>query len=110
MSLFKKTCFDCGSKVDDLYDGRCEDCLKQEFPPIKELKQINFKFCNSTKKVCYNNYFYEREKIEEMLPDIVRKNLVLNDHYDLNELFIENFRIEGHKVSFDVGVDASIKD
>lgn len=105
---FMKQCFSCGAKVKTLYDGICESCLKEQFPPIKEVKPLNFKICNFSKKISYNNHFYEPEKIIDMLPDIVFKNVILNDHYKLNSIQIDNIEIDGHKFGFDIEVDCEI--
>ncbi len=109
MSMFKKTCFECGSKVDKLYEGKCSDCVKEQYPPIYEIKPLNLKICNFTKKIAYNNYYYEIDEIKKILHDIVRKNLVLNEQYNLVELYVENFEIDGHKVSFDIEVECVLK-
>lgn len=100
--MFKKTCFSCGAKVDKVYEGICVNCLKQQQPPIQELKPINFKFCNFTKKISYKNYYYEQEELEQILPDIVKKYLIINPNYKLENVDIENFEIDGHKIRFDV--------
>lgn len=107
--MFKKTCFLCGAKVDELYDSKCEDCFKEENPPIKELKPINVKYCNSCKRLHYNNLLLSRKEFEERLPLIVKKNLVLNDHYKLNKIEIDDFEIQGENVSFNLEIDAKLK-
>ncbi len=107
--MFLKTCFSCGAKVKDLYEGNCEECFKKENPPISELKQINFKICNMSKKICYKSVYYDQEKIFKMMPDIIKKHLIINPHYILKDFQIENFEIEGHKVRFDLEVDCDLK-
>ena len=109
MSLFKKTCFECGGKVDKLYDGICVKCVKEQIPPISELKPLNFKVCNSTKKICWNNYYYTHDEIENLLPEIVKKNLIINKEYELIDILIENFEIEGNKVIFDLEVNCNLR-
>lgn len=106
---FLKTCFECGAKVEKLYDGICEICFKEHYPPIKELKPINLKVCNSCKKVHYNNQLLTIEELYELVPGIVNKRLTLHPQYELKDLKIENFEIDGHKVTFDVEVDCELK-
>lgn len=108
--MFKKTCFNCGNKVDLVYNGLCEDCFKKQNPPIQEIKPINIKYCNVCKKLIYNNQYYSQEEIEEKIEEIVNKNLILNEGYKLKELNITNFEINGGKVSFDVEVDAKLNE
>lgn len=106
---FMKTCFSCGKKSQRLYDSMCEQCLKEQFPPIQEIKPINFKIDNMSKKISFKNAYHNAKEIEKMLPDIVKRNIVINEHYVLKELEIENFEIIGHKMNFDVVVDCDIK-
>ena len=109
MSVFKKRCFACGEQADQLFEGKCEECLVEEMPPIKEVKPITLKIDNQTKQICYNNYYYNQEVFFKMLPDIAKKNLVLNEHYVLKELKIENILVKGHKLEFDIEVDCDLK-
>lgn len=106
--MFKKTCFDCGAKVDTIYEGLCEDCFKEQNPPIAEVKPINLKYCNSCKKLFYNNQLYERDEIEEKLPEIAQKNIIMNKHYKLNSVKIQNFEIDKAKVNFDIEIDCDL--
>lgn len=106
--MFKKTCFDCGAKVDIVYEGLCEHCFKEQKPPIKEIKPINIKYCNGCKKLVYNNQYYTRKEIDEKIHDIVKKHITINEGYILNELKILDFKIDGSKVSFDVEVDSDL--
>lgn len=105
----KKICYSCGSKVIILYDGICEKCLKEQVPPIQEIKPINLKICNSCKKIHYNNQLLLLEEVKEMLPSIVEKRLVLAKEYKLEKLKINNFETSGNKIIFDVDVKCSIK-
>jgi NMD protein affecting ribosome stability and mRNA decay len=107
--MFKKTCYECGIKIDKLYEGKCKDCFKKEFPPITNIKPINLKFCNGCLKLNYNNQFLDKKEIERRLPEIVKKNLIINKHYKLNKLNIKNFEINGEKVSFNIEVDCELK-
>ena len=102
---FKRACCECGKKSNILIDGKCEECHTNEFPPIKEFKQITFQICNVTKKIAYNNMYYPQKEIIEKIPEIVKSKLELNPGYHLQELEIENVEIDGHKVSFDVYVE-----
>lgn len=106
--MFKKTCFDCGAKVDIVYEGLCENCYKEQNPPIKEIKPINMKYCNKCKKIVYSNQYYTKDEIKEKINDIVKKNLIINDGYILNEIKVLNFKVEGSKVSFDVEIDSDL--
>ena len=109
MSMFKKTCFSCGSKVDALYEGICDVCVKEQYPPIYEVKPMNFKICNTTKRISWNNHYYPIEEFRGILFDVVRKHVVLNPQYELKELRVENIAIEGHKLEFDIEVDCDLK-
>ena len=110
MSVFKKTCCECGAKVDKLYEGKCEDCFTMIHPPIEEIKPITLKVDNKSKEISYNSHFYPANEIEQMLPNIMKKRVVLNELYNLNEVWIENFQIKGNKVIFDVCVDCDLKE
>jgi len=105
MSVFKKTCFECGEKVDSLKNGMCEVCFKEQFPPIKEIKTLNLKTCNVCGKISYNNHFYEVDEFEDMIPDIMKKRVTLNEGYVLNSIEVNDFEVKGAKVCFDVRVD-----
>lgn len=104
---FKRACCECGKKTNILIDGKCDECHTNEFPPIKDFKQITFQICNVTKKIAYNNMYYEQEKIIEKIPEIVESKLELNKGYFLKKLEVEDIEIVGHKVSFDVFVECS---
>ena len=107
---FLKTCFECGAQVKKLYEGKCENCFKEENPPVKEVKQVTFKIDNVSKKICYNNHFYEQDQIEKMLPDIMKRRVIMNKNYVFKDLEIENFEIDGHKLIFDLVVESEFKD
>lgn len=106
---FKKTCFSCGEKVETLYEGMCEVCFRAENPPIEEIKPINLKICNMCGKVHYNNHFYTVDEIEELLPNVVKKRIVVGENYKLDSLDTKNFEVNGHRISFDVEVECSLK-
>ena len=108
-ALFKKTCYLCGEKDDKLYEGMCEKCLQEEVPPIYEIKPIAFKIDNVTKEICYNDSYYTFEEIVELLPNIVKNYVVINEPYILKELEVLNVELDGHTLSFDVEVDCDIK-
>jgi len=108
MSVFKKTCFECGAKEDRLFEGKCMSCFNQEIPPIEEIKQIKLRTCNMCKKIHYKHGLFTLKKIEEMIPVIVEKNLVLNKNYELKSLKIENFGLIKGRVCFDVKVDCNL--
>ncbi len=102
---FKKTCFECGKKVDNLYDGKCEDCFKDNNPPVKEIKPLNLKICNMCKKIHYNNQLLTLDEIEELLPTTMKKRIILNEGYKLKEIEIEDFEQIGNKIVFNLKVD-----
>lgn len=102
---FLKRCFSCGSKVEIVYDGLCEVCYKEQNPPIKEIKPLNVKICNQCGKIHYNNALQTLEDFEDMMPNIMKNKIVLNDGYKFNSLEIKNFEKEGNKINFDVEVD-----
>lgn len=107
--MFKKTCFECGAKIEDVYEGMCQSCYKEKNPPIKEIKPINIKYCNSCKRLFYNNQMYYPEEIENKIEEIVAKNLILDEKYELKKLTVENFIIEKATVNFDVEIDCDLK-
>jgi len=74
---FKKTCFECGSKVNKLYNGVCIECFKETNPPVMEIKPLNIKICNMCKKIHYNNQLLEVEEFEKLLPSIMKKRIIL---------------------------------
>ena len=107
--MFKKTCYLCGKKEDELFDGKCIKCYKKENPPIVDIKPINLKFCNFCKRIHYNNQLLTVEELQDKLETIVRKNLTIDENYELKDLKIKNFEIKGEKVSFDIQTDCKIK-
>lgn len=109
MSMFKKTCFSCGAKVDILFEGICEECVKEQYPPIYEIKPINLKICNVTKRISYNNYYHDFEELKKILPDITKKHVILNPQYELKELKLDNIELNGNKIGFDLEVDCELK-
>lgn len=108
--VFKKMCFECGAKEDKLYEGKCLKCYKGEVLPIKEIKETNFKICNQCTKIHYNSGLYTVDEIEDMLPSIIAKRIVLNKGYVLTDLEIENFELKGSRLCFDVSVDTELKE
>ena len=106
---FKKSCFECGAKVSLVYDGKCEACFKASNPPIVEVKPINVKYCNICKKLNYNNSFFKRDEFEKRLPFIIKKNIVLDKQYKLNEIITNNLKFDNDRVSFDIEVDCDLK-
>lgn len=108
-NLFAKTCFECGKKQNILYEGRCDGCVVEQFPPIKEIKPMNFKIDNVTKQICYNNHYYDFSSLVELLPEIVEKHIVINEPYTIKELEILNPTVQGHKLVFDIEVDCDLK-
>ncbi len=109
MSIFKKTCFECGTKADKLYENKCEKCFKLENPPIQKIKPINFKICNMCKKIYYKNGLFTLDEIQNMIEMIAKKNTIINPFYKLKDLKVENFELEGNKISFDIEVDCDLK-
>jgi hypothetical protein len=109
MSVFKKRCFLCGKQTNRLYDQHCEECFSQEFPPIKEVKPISLKVDNITQDICYNNHYYPQKEFFKMLPEIMKKNIVLNQGYVLKEYSLENIEVKGHKLLFDIHVDCDLE-
>lgn len=107
--VFKKICFECGAKEEKLYDGKCLKCYKGEFLPIKEIKETNFKICNQCRKIHYENGLFTVDKIEEMLPTIIEKRIVLNPGYKLKKLRIDNFEVVNNKLIFDIEIDTDFK-
>jgi nonsense-mediated mRNA decay protein 3 len=109
MNVFKKTCYNCGKKVDKLYDNLCEECFLEKYPVIEEIKPIKIKFCNMCKKIHYKKSTIEPEEFLEKLPKLIEKNIKINNKYKLNSIKIENFEIDGIKVNFDVVFDFDLK-
>lgn len=106
---FKKTCFECGMKFEKLHNNLCENCFKEDFAPILEIKPLNIRFCNVCKKLYIGNSVVEKEEFIERLPNLVKKNLILNEGYILNDLIIKDFGIKNAKISFDIEVDCDLK-
>ncbi len=109
MSKFKKTCFYCGIKVDKLYESMCESCFRSNFPPIKNLKPLNVKYCNMCQKITINNSTFTPEEFKKRLPNIIKKNILINNKYNLKEVIIKDFKIKGNKVSFNLKVKCDLK-
>jgi NMD protein affecting ribosome stability and mRNA decay len=105
MSVFKKSCFECGKKVDVVKESLCLDCYKEQNPPIKEMKPMNMKYCNICGRIHYNNYFYPVEEFEEVLPNLLKKRIEFSDGYKLNSIKVDDFEVRGSKIGFDVEVD-----
>ena len=105
----KKTCFLCGKKTNKLIDGKCEDCFKKDNPPIKELKPIKATFCNDCKSIKFQNTWYSQEEFKKKIPQIVKKNLILNEHYILKKLDIYNLEIESNKVNFEIEIESDLE-
>jgi len=106
---FKKTCFECGSKVDKLYNGVCIDCFQEENPPIKEIKQLNVKICNMCKKIHHNNQLLKVEDFEKLLENIMKKKVILNKGYTLKELKISDFEVVRNKICFNLKVNTNLE-
>ena len=109
MSVFKKSCFSCGKKVDTLNEGMCDECYVEKFPPIKEIKPLNVKICNQCGKIHFNNSLYKVEDFEKIVPDVMKKKVVLNEGYKMNSLHIKDFEIESNKLKFGLEVDSDFK-
>ncbi|MCA9487198.1 hypothetical protein H6501_02845 [Candidatus Woesearchaeota archaeon] len=107
--MFLKTCYSCGAKVKALHEGLCATCCKEEFKPIEDLKPIALKYCNVTHKIAYQNRYHEIEEFVTLLPNIVRKHIVISPLYTLKELEIEDLQIVGHKVIFDIKVECDLQ-
>ena len=107
---FLKTCYNCGKKVKELRESKCEDCFREETPPVKEIKELNLKTCNKCKKIHYNNALLTREELEELLPTILGKRIVMNEGYELNSASIENLEFKASNISFDIKIDSTLKD
>jgi len=108
--MFKKTCFVCGEKVDKVYHSKCENCFREEHPPIVEIKPINLKYCNQCKKVYYENHLMEISKVLETLNKVIHKYVVLDKNYILKDVKVSNFEIINSKVSFEIEVDSEFKE
>jgi len=108
MSKFKKTCFTCGNKVDKLIESRCEECYREEFPAVKEIKPVNIRFCNTCKKIYINNNLIEKKEIEERLLPMIKKNIHLNNNYTLENVKLSNFKFKGSKIIFDTEIETEL--
>ncbi len=104
-----KLCYSCGKKTQKIISGLCENCLKVDIPVVKELKEMNFKICNQTKKLYYKNKYFEEEEFKTLLPNFIKKNIILNDPYQLNEITIPFFEVDGHILIFDIEIDYDLK-
>ena len=108
--VFKKIFFECGAKEDSLYEGKCIKCYKGEFLPIKEIKETNFKICNQCSRIHYDSGLYTVDEIEEMLPSIINKRIILNPGYTLKNLSIDNFELKGNRLVFDINIDTELNE
>lgn len=108
MSIFKKTCIDCGSKVDEVKEGLCYNCYSELNPPIKEIQETNLKICNECRRIHYNNAIFTIDEIKEMLPNILKKRIILNEGYKLESLNISDFKIKNSKISFDINAETNL--
>lgn len=54
--------------------------------------------------------YYEIEEIEEMLPEIIKKYIVINPYYKLQGVSIEDFEVDGHKLMFEIVADCEFED
>lgn len=102
---FKRKCCDCGTPTSVQINGKCEKCHCREFPPIEQFKTVTLHYCNVTKKIAYNNIYYEQEEMIEKLPHIVTSKIKLNKGYSLEDVEIENIEIDGHIMRFDVNIE-----
>lgn len=108
--MLYKICYVCGAKEKQLIEGRCEKCFKEEVPPVEEIKPLNLKICNSCGKVHFKNSLYTIDEIENILPDIIKENIVLSSPvYVIDEIEIENFNVKGNKISFDIGINTHME-
>ena len=81
----------------------------KQFPPVKEVKPMSFKICNQTRNIFFNNGYHDEAHVEKMLPSWVKNYVVLNEKYKLNSISIDNFKVKGHKLVFDIVVDCDLK-
>ena len=103
--MFLKTCFKCGKKCETLSeDNLCDDCLKGD-SLIEKLKLPNFKVCNYTKKIFYQNKYFEEDEILKMLPQIMRKNIVLSNNSKIENINIFDFEIKSNTMFFKLKLD-----
>ena len=109
-SKFKKTCFQCGKKTNKLKENLCLECFRENTPITETIKPLNIKFCNMCGKIHYNNSLIDIEKFQKLLPNIIKKNIKLNENYELEKIEIENFEIEGIKIDFDIKIKAKLKE
>ena len=106
--VFLKTCYNCGAKAKTLQNGMCENCFREETPPVKEIKELNLKICNSCKKIHYNNALMTQEEIAEILPQAMKKRVVMNEGYKLKDVKIDNLEFDKNKVLFDVRIESEL--
>ena len=109
MSVFGKSCFECGEKTKSLISGRCYKCYEKSNSPVKEIKPINLKICNQCKKIHISNSLHTLDEIKRMLPNIMGKKIILNEGYTLKNVSITNFQLEGNKLVFSIKVKTDIK-
>ncbi len=106
----KKTCYNCGKKVEKIKEGLCYDCFSKINPPLEDIKPINIKFCNGCKKLFFQNKYLEFDDFKKILEKNIEKYIKLNREYILKEVKIENLEYDKGKVSFDVTVETDIKE
>ncbi len=109
MSIFGKSCFECGKKTKSLICGKCHKCYKKSYPPVKEIKPINLKICNQCKKIHINNSLHTLDEIKKILPNIMKKKITLNEGYTLKNISITDIGLEGNKLVFSMKIKTDIK-
>ena len=106
--MIQKICFSCAEKTQKLNNGKCLKCILKDINILENSKMPNFKICNVTGKIFYKNIYHDKEDIENMLPNILKKNIKSKD-LNLTNFEIRNFEISGHKMIFDLDINIDLK-
>ena len=105
--MLLKTCYECGNKSKNIQNGICENCLKKT-SPIKNIKKPNFKICNFTKKIFYENRYFELFEIEKMLKNMMKKNITLNEGFKIDDIEIKDLEVVSNFLNFDLEIEYSV--
>ena len=108
MELIKICCL-CSKKTKYLFSGFCENCFSKKNPPVKKIKDINFKVCNFCKKFHYKGSLYTQEEVEKFLPRWILNYILIDKNFTIKKLEIKDFGIVKNKLVFNLEMDFELK-
>ncbi len=89
--------------------GLCEECFKNKYPIIKEVKPFNIKFCNKCFRILIENKYYPIEEVENVLNKLIKKYVIINEGYKLKKLEVQNVSFESGTLKFNIEAEADIE-